>query len=248
MGKQEKTQKSIKRLVDFIKLMQHRKETSCPPPSDSTNCPPQRSSSRSPQVPFQPSTSQITHQTHNQPDVNTLKSPSSTNSPNPEASPTSNQNLLSPIATNCQLVATNSNLTSSSKKSQRQSTLEDQKVDKSLQPSTDKQKPQTCQSLTINCQALAATAPPTENPKTLSTNLGVRSTNSPVACQNQTLLVVRSQTIAPYPDSTESSFRKTKCWKFLTHHQTKKSSTLSPRKMGQEPIAYSTQCSQVIQL
>lgn len=50
LGKQEKTQKSIKRLVDFIKLMQLRKSASSPPPSASTICPPQPSSSQSPQA------------------------------------------------------------------------------------------------------------------------------------------------------------------------------------------------------
>lgn len=50
LGKQEKTQKSIKRLVDFIKLMQLRKSASSPPPSASITCPPQPSSSQSPQT------------------------------------------------------------------------------------------------------------------------------------------------------------------------------------------------------
>ncbi|XP_020289676.1 cyclin-dependent kinase 12-like isoform X3 [Pseudomyrmex gracilis] len=60
LGKQEKTQKSIKRLVDFIKLIQARKNTSSPVPSASTSCPPQPSSSRSPQTtpPPQSSTNQ----------------------------------------------------------------------------------------------------------------------------------------------------------------------------------------------
>lgn len=224
-------------------MQQHRKETTYPPTSHSTNCPPQRSSSPSRQVPPQPSTSQ-TMQSHNQSDEINQKSLSSTNSPNPEASPTSNQSLTSPVATNCQLVATNSSLTSSSKKSPKPSvSVEERRVDKALQqPSADKASPKPCQSLTINCQALVATAPPTENRKSPSTSPGVCSTNSPP------LLVVRSQTIAPCPDSTESSFRKTKCWNFLTHHQTKKSPTLSPRKMCQEPLAYSTHCSQVISL
>lgn len=50
LGKQEKTQKSIKRLVDFIKLMQLRKSASSPTPSASVTCPPQPSSSQSPQT------------------------------------------------------------------------------------------------------------------------------------------------------------------------------------------------------
>lgn len=50
LGKQEKTQKSIKRLVDFIKLMQLKKSASSPLPSASITCLPQPSSSQSPQT------------------------------------------------------------------------------------------------------------------------------------------------------------------------------------------------------
>ncbi|XP_077264853.1 uncharacterized protein LOC143898926 isoform X2 [Temnothorax americanus] len=57
LGKQEKTQRSIKRLVDFIKLIQLRKNASSPPPSTSISCLPQPSSSRSPQTISPPQTS-----------------------------------------------------------------------------------------------------------------------------------------------------------------------------------------------
>lgn len=57
LGKQEKTQKSIKRLVDFIKLIQLRKNTSSPPSSASISCLPQPSSSQSPRTISPPQTS-----------------------------------------------------------------------------------------------------------------------------------------------------------------------------------------------
>lgn len=57
LGKQEKTQRSIKRLVDFIKLIQLRKNTSSPPSSASISCLPQPSSSRSPETISPPQTS-----------------------------------------------------------------------------------------------------------------------------------------------------------------------------------------------
>lgn len=57
LGKQEKTQRSIKRLVDFIKLIQLRKNASSPPSSASISCLPQLSSSRSPRTISPPQTS-----------------------------------------------------------------------------------------------------------------------------------------------------------------------------------------------
>ncbi|XP_036146693.1 mucin-5AC isoform X2 [Monomorium pharaonis] len=57
LAKQEKTQRSIKRLVDFIKLIQLRKNTSSPPSSASISCLPQPSSSRSPRTMSPPQTS-----------------------------------------------------------------------------------------------------------------------------------------------------------------------------------------------
>ncbi|XP_046820723.1 uncharacterized protein LOC124425020 isoform X4 [Vespa crabro] len=56
LGKQERTQKSIKRLVDFIKLMQLRKGTCSPPRSESDSFHPQPSSSQSPRVTSPPPT------------------------------------------------------------------------------------------------------------------------------------------------------------------------------------------------
>jgi len=60
LGKQEKTQRSIKRLVDFIKLIQLRKRASSPMPSVSTSCLPQPSSSQSPQIPPSQTTQKAT--------------------------------------------------------------------------------------------------------------------------------------------------------------------------------------------
>ncbi|XP_015172652.1 PREDICTED: probable serine/threonine-protein kinase DDB_G0282963 isoform X2 [Polistes dominula] len=56
LGKQERTQKSIKRLVDFIKLMQLRKDTCSPPRSESDSFHPQPFSSQSPRVMSPPQT------------------------------------------------------------------------------------------------------------------------------------------------------------------------------------------------
>nr|KAF7429451.1 hypothetical protein H0235_005849 [Vespula pensylvanica] len=56
LGKQERTQKSIKRLVDFIKLMQLRKGTCSPPRSESDSFHPRPSSSQSPRVTSPPPT------------------------------------------------------------------------------------------------------------------------------------------------------------------------------------------------
>ncbi|KAL0111805.1 hypothetical protein PUN28_013174 [Cardiocondyla obscurior] len=77
LGKQEKTQKSIKRLVDFIKLIQLRKNTSSPPSSTSVSCLPRPSSSRSPKTisPSQTSSSQKTTSSSRSPILNPDKTP-----------------------------------------------------------------------------------------------------------------------------------------------------------------------------
>ena len=234
--------------MDFIKLMQLRKEISYPQPSASTSCPPQLSSSPSLQAPPLPSTSRTPKILPQLAAPIRQKSPSLTNNLNLEASLLSNQNLICPVPPiNCQSDAINTNLTSSLKKSPTQAMLvECQKIEKHPQPiPTDKQIPKVCQSLTINCQAHVVTAPPMGSPMSLSPILPVSSSISPIATQNQTLLVVRSQTIAAYPASTESSFRKTSCWTLL-NHQTKKS--MSSKRISQIPVGFSTHCSQVIQI
>lgn len=77
LGKQEKTQRSIKRLVDFIKLIQLRKNTCSPPSSASISCLPQPSSSRSPRTisPPQTSTNQKTASSPRSSIPNTDKTP-----------------------------------------------------------------------------------------------------------------------------------------------------------------------------
>lgn len=66
LGKQEKTQRSIKRLVDFIKLIQLRRNASSPPSSASISYLPQPSSSRSARTMSPPQTS-INQKTANSP-------------------------------------------------------------------------------------------------------------------------------------------------------------------------------------
>lgn len=106
MGKQEKTQKSIKRLVDFIKLIQLRKNTLSPPPqstSSAISCPPQTSSSHSP--PF-PSTSQKTTTTPpssipNNNKTSHLATLTVSTSTHDRTSPTSESKITCPAPTNC---------------------------------------------------------------------------------------------------------------------------------------------------
>ncbi|XP_011648375.1 uncharacterized protein LOC105434363 isoform X2 [Pogonomyrmex barbatus] len=107
LGKQEKTQRSIKRLVDFIKLIQLRKNTSSPPSSESISCPLQPSSSRSQTIsPPQMSTNQKTTRSPRSSIPNTDKiqyiaTITSSTSTHDRASPMSKKTSRSPTPTNC---------------------------------------------------------------------------------------------------------------------------------------------------
>lgn len=103
LGKQEKTQKSIKRLVDFIKLIQLRKNAPSPPPqSASISCPPQPSSSQSPPL---PSTSQKTinlpQSIANNDKTSYLATLTTSTSTHDRASPTSKPKIRCPTPTSC---------------------------------------------------------------------------------------------------------------------------------------------------
>ncbi|XP_011868121.1 PREDICTED: uncharacterized protein LOC105562151 isoform X4 [Vollenhovia emeryi] len=125
LGKQEKTQRSIKRLVDFIKLIQLRKNTP-PPSSASISCLPQPSSSRSTRTisPSQTSTSPKTASSPRSSITSTDKPPyfAITSSITTHASPMSKKTRLSPVPTptNCPVPPSNQksiNHISSSRKS-----------------------------------------------------------------------------------------------------------------------------------
>ncbi|XP_011696520.1 PREDICTED: mucin-5AC-like isoform X2 [Wasmannia auropunctata] len=124
LGKQEKTQRSIKRLVDFIKLIQLRKNASSPTSSASISCLPQPSSSRSPRTisPPQTSTSQKTASSPRPSIPNTDKTPyitvASSITSHDRASPVSKK--TSPTPTSCPVPPSSQksiNHTSSSRKS-----------------------------------------------------------------------------------------------------------------------------------
>ncbi|XP_014606321.1 PREDICTED: PH domain-containing protein DDB_G0287875-like isoform X2 [Polistes canadensis] len=122
LGKQERTQKSIKRLVDFIKLMQLRKDTCSPPRSESDSYHPRPFSSQSPRVMSPPppqttSTRQSVQQSHQEPTssnqrtitatVTVLADPilrSSSTICHSQTSATCNQSPSCHIPTSCQSV------------------------------------------------------------------------------------------------------------------------------------------------
>lgn len=172
LGKQEKTQKSIKRLVDFIKLMQLRKNASSPTSSASISCLPQPSSSRSPRTmsPPQTSTNQRTTCSPHQTSIpNTNKTPyiatiTSSMTTHNQTSPISKK-IRCPTPTNCPVPPPSSqksiNHTSSSRKSPSQ--LEGPISLLAVKPKTSVALQPTFS--TINCRPVAALPfRPTSNP------------------------------------------------------------------------------------
>lgn len=193
LGKQEKTQKSIKRLVDFIKLVQLRKNASSPPSSASISCLPQPSSSRSPQTisPPQTSTNQKRASSPRSLIPNTDKTPhiaTITSSINDPASPMSKKTRC-PTPTNCPAPTSSQksiNHTSLSRKSPTR--LEGPVSLLAVKPKTKT----TPQFSTTNCRPIAALPfKPASNP------------SSPIPCSTIVTTVrnkpiVQSQSISPY--------------------------------------------------
>lgn len=228
LGKQEKTQRSIKRLVDFIKLMQVRKSGDSPAASVSASFPLQPSSSHSPQTTslHQPSTSRKSDLHHRASPNNERAThpilPSSSISCPDRASPTSGQNLKCPTPISCQsAVPSQKNIshTSSSKKSQNHPEVQ-------ASPPTSKVVPQ-CS--TINCKPHQVT--------TL-----VLRTKSLSPSPNTSLVTVRSKLAVQYPLSTASSIQKTPPALPNTSWNDRPSTAESPRLNNHEPSSVSTNC------
>lgn len=260
LGKQEKTQKSIKRLVDFIKLMQLQKETSCPQISESTSCHRPPISSQSPQVQCPSPITQQSKIPHKSIEPTHQKSDSSTNSPTRETSPSS----ITKTNSICQIIPPiknhqhhpipiNSNHTTSLKKSPNQRITmeveEEEEPEEEEDKTMEKLEIKTTQSLIINCQAHVATVQHTVSPKCHSPNHQIPSSaikSSVVAEQNQvvTLLPVENQTtLEAYPVSIESMCPTTDNMDSIVHRPTK---TIHMTKTYQDSVTYSTHCSQSI--
>lgn len=200
LGKQEKTQRSIKRILDFIKLMQLRKSGDSQPPSASANCPPRPSSSQSLQTTslHQPSTSRtlvLPQQSAPNNEKTCRTPPSSSISCLDQVSPIlTGQNLKCPTPTSYQSAACNQkniSHTSSSKRSQNhldgQASLPKTKI--------------TAQCSTTSCQSHQPTTP-AFRPKSLSPSHLCASVSN---CPTPLIVTVRSKQTAQYPLSTVSS-------------------------------------------
>lgn len=195
LGKQEKTQRSIKRLVDFIKLIQLRKNESSPPSSASISCLPQPSSSRSARTisPPQTSTNQKTANSPRSSIPNTDKTPyiatiTSSIATHDRASPISKKTKY-PTPTNCPIPLSSQksiNHISSSKKSPNR--LEGPISLLAVKPKT-KTVPQFS---TTNCRPVAALPfKPASNP------------SSPIPCSTivttvRSKPIVQSHSMSPY--------------------------------------------------
>ncbi|XP_066598312.1 serine/arginine repetitive matrix protein 1-like isoform X2 [Prorops nasuta] len=152
LGKQERTQRSIKRLVDFIKLMQLRKSTASPPPSPSVSYHRPPISSQSPRTPSPPQPSTSHRQSHPQQPIissspkivaaiaatTAIRIPTSSLISCPrQTSPISSKSPSPPTRSNCPSTADsrrNINHTSSSRRSQIQP--ENQQRSKAFQQTT----------------------------------------------------------------------------------------------------------------
>lgn len=197
MGKQEKTQRSIKRLVDFIKLMQVRKSASSPLPSASINSPPQPSSSQSPPTIPQTLSNPKIENSPQSPITSTdqtsyLITPSFSVSLNDRASPTSKQRSKCPIPISCQATAPSlksTNHTSLSKKSLNQEGPTNLLV---VKPTTKA----TLQLSTINCRPRPAVTLPSRP-----------ASSSPTPCSS-VVTIVRGRPPAQSQRSTALSARK----------------------------------------
>lgn len=196
LGKQEKTQKSIKRLVDFIKLMQLRKNASSPPPSASTTCLPQPSSSQSAQaIPLlQTSSNQKAVNSsisNNDKPSNLATTLASSINIHDRASPTSNQMSRCHSLTSCPAPALanqkNINHISSSRKSPNQ--LEGPISLLAVKPKT-KAAPQFS---TINCRSVAAL------PFRPASTPSIPCSTIMTSARNKTIAQLPS-TVSPYPN------------------------------------------------
>ncbi|XP_018375118.1 PREDICTED: uncharacterized protein LOC108768916 isoform X7 [Trachymyrmex cornetzi] len=217
LGKQEKTQKSIKRLVDFIKLMQLRTNTSSPLSSASTSCLPQPSSSQSPPTisPPQTSTNQkttnslILNTEYKTPHIVTITSSVITHD---QASPTSKKTRC-PTPTNCLVPSSQKSInhTSSSRKSP--SRLEGPISLLAVKPKTKI----TPQFSTTNCRPVAA----------LPFRALCSNPSSPIPCSTivttiRNKPIVQSHSMSPYQN----------CQILFTPSQTTISWTEQPSMVG----------------
>ncbi|XP_011055870.1 PREDICTED: uncharacterized protein LOC105146921 isoform X2 [Acromyrmex echinatior] len=217
LGKQEKTQKSIKRLVDFIKLMQLRTNTSSPLSSASTSCLHQPSSSQSPPTisPPQTSTNQktanslILNTEYKTPHIVTITSSVITHD---QASPTSKKTRC-PTPINCPVPSSQKSInhTSSSRKSP--SRLEGPISLLAVKPKTKI----TPQFSTTNCRPVAA----------LPFRALCSNPSSPIPCSTivttiRNKPIVQSHSMSPYQN----------CQILFTPSQTTISWTEQPSMVG----------------
>ncbi|XP_014474987.1 PREDICTED: serine/arginine repetitive matrix protein 1-like isoform X2 [Dinoponera quadriceps] len=197
LGKQEKTQRSIKRLVDFIKLMQVRKSESSPPPSASISSPPRPSLSQSPPTTARTSSNPRTGSLAQPPITSNDKTSSQHVTPSFSASlsdralPTSKPRNKCPTPTSCQTPSLKStNHTSSSKKSPSQ--VEGPISLLAIKPTTKA----ILQLSTINCRPRPAAALPSRP-----------ASSSPTPCSSA-VTTVRGRPPAQSQHSTALSARK----------------------------------------
>ena len=216
LGKQEKTQKSIKRLVDFIKLMQLRTNTSSPLSSASTSCLHQPSSSQSPTIsPPQTLTNQKTANSlmlnteYKTPHIVTITSSVITHD---QASPTSKKTRC-PTPINCPIPSSQKSInhTSSSRKSP--SRLEGPISLLAVKPKTKI----TPQFSTTNCRPVA----------TLPFRALCSNPSSPIPCSTivttiRNKPIVQSHSMSPYQN----------CQILFTPSQTTISWTEQPSMVG----------------